>query len=103
TEYVMPAVDEGARDLQPSAALIWRAMTDSTARGIRIWNWGGTWRSQDGVYRFKRKWGAQERRYTYFVTINDRSLLTHSAAELSDAYPGFFTVPYALLTANSNG
>jgi hypothetical protein len=96
-EYVMPVVEEDARELQPTATVLATAMTDAVARGMQRWNWGGTWLTQENVYRFKRKWGAKEKRYHYFITLNDVSLLTHSAAELVDAYPNFFTVPYGLL------
>lgn len=96
-EYVMPVVKEHARSLQPTAAVLAHAMGDAASRGFTRWNWGGTWLTQEGVYRFKKKWGARERRYQYFVTVNDRSLLSRSAADLSDAYPWYFTVPFGAL------
>jgi hypothetical protein len=96
-EYVMPAVRESARPLQPTAAVLAHAMADAAARGFTRWNWGGTWLTQDGVYRFKKKWGAEERRYRYFITLNDRSLLACTAEDLSAAYPWYFTVPFGAL------
>ncbi len=96
-EYVMPVVKEHARSLQPTAAVLAHAMGDAASRGFTRWNWGGTWLTQEGVYRFKRKWGARERRYQYFVMVNDRSLLSCSAADLSAAYPWYFTVPFGAL------
>ena len=72
-------------------------MTDAAARGFTRWNWGGTWLTQEGVYRFKKKWGARERRYHYYVTINDRTFLQRSAADLSAGYPWYYTVPYGSL------
>lgn len=96
-EYIMPAIGEGAREVQPTAALLMRAMTDAMRRGARLWNWGGTWLTQDNVYRFKRKWGASERRYRYLVSVNDRSILSRTQDELAAAAPFFFTVPYSLL------
>ena len=51
---------------------------DAVERGYAWWNWGGTWLTQEGVLRFKRKWGARERRYRYFVKLNDRSLFDES-------------------------
>lgn len=99
-EYVMPVVKESARSLQPTAAILWHAMNDAAARGYTRWNWGGTWLTQEGVYRFKKKWGAKERRYQYFITLNDSSLRLMKAADLSAAYPFFYTLPYSsLLTA----
>ena len=97
-EYVMPAVLDDARTLQPTAAILLHAMTDAAKRGMRRWNWGGTWLSQDGVYRFKKKWGAQEREYDYCITLNDRDMLQRTPAELTDAYGYFYTVPFEALT-----
>ena len=93
-EYVMPVVVDRARSLQPTALIIATAMAGAAARGFTRWNWGGTWLSQEGVYRFKKKWGASERRYRYFITLADESLKRRSAAELSSAYPWYFTLPY---------
>jgi CelD/BcsL family acetyltransferase involved in cellulose biosynthesis len=96
-EYIMPVTAPGLRELQPSAALLFRAMSEAAAEGRRVWNWGGTWLNQTGVYRFKRKWGAQERIYEYAVVVNDPTLLDRSADELATAYPYFYVVPYSAL------
>lgn len=93
-EYVMPVVVESARSLQPTAVIIAAAMADAARRGVTRWNWGGTWLTQPGVYRFKKKWGAVERRYRYFIRLNDASLRQRPAAELSAGYPWYFTLPY---------
>jgi hypothetical protein len=97
-EYYMPAVDPDASDLQPLALVLVEAMTDACRRGIRWWNWGGTWHAQTGVYRFKRKWGADERTYYYRTQLNESRLLTWTAGELEDAFPYFFVVPFSALT-----
>lgn len=102
-EYVMPVVIESARTLQPTAAILATAMADASARGFTRWNWGGTWLTQEGVYRFKKKWGASERRYQYYITLNDPSLRRRTAAELSAAYPWYFTLPYTSLQPLENG
>ena len=80
-------------------------MADAAARGFTRWNWGGTWLSQEGVYRFKKKWGASERRYRYFITLADASLKRRTAAELAAAYPWYYTLPYDQLapTERQNG
>jgi hypothetical protein len=100
-EYVMPAIVESEREAQPTAALLAAAMSDAAKRGFNRWNWGGTWISQDNVYRFKRKWGAREARYRYAITLNDRSLLRETATTLSQSCPGFYVVPYGMLGARS--
>ena len=102
-EYVMPVVIESARTLQPTAAILAAAMAGASAQGFTRWNWGGTWLTQEGVYRFKKKWGASERRYHYHITLNDPSLRRRTAAELSAAYPWYFTLPYASLQPLESG
>ncbi len=76
------------------ALILYRAMEDAAARGCTCWNWGGTWLSQQGVYRFKRKWGAGDRRYRYYVRVNDEGVLHRSPGELLSAYPDFYVVPF---------
>ena len=48
---------------------------DAAAGGKAWFNFGGTWLTQEGVHRFKRKWGARAVSYRYFTQVNDRSLL----------------------------
>ena len=96
-EYVTPVVLEAARGVQPTAAILSHAMIDAARRGFTRWNWGGTWVTQEGVYRFKRKWGATERRYHYSVSVNDQTLLDRSAADLTAGYPWYYTVPFGAL------
>jgi hypothetical protein len=102
-EYVMPVVVESARTLQPTAAILAAAMADAAARGFTRWNWGGTWLTQEGVYRFKKKWGADERRYRYYITLNDATWRSRTAVDLAAAYPWYFTLPYASLSPSENG
>jgi hypothetical protein len=98
-EYFTPASTVAAREHQPMALILSTAMEDAAARGYVRWNWGGTWRTQQGVYRFKRKWGAIDAPYRYFTRLNDRRLLSCRPAELLAAYPGFFTVPFSQLSS----
>ncbi len=98
-EYFTPAVDHDHRSEQPLALLLVEAMTDAARRGCRRWNWGGTWVSQDGVFRFKRKWGAREGRYRYFVQLNDDSLLDARPEELRSRFGHFYVVPFSALRA----
>src|SRR5262249_50766173 len=62
-EYFVPVVAEEHRSSQALPLIIYEAARDAVTRGMRRWNWGGTWTSQEGVYRFKRKWGAIDRPY----------------------------------------
>lgn len=98
-EYFTPALDADYRSEQPLAAILSHAMADAIQRQARRWNWGGTWFSQAGLFRFKRKWGADDRRYRYLVTINDEHLLEMTQPELQDRFSGFYVVPFQALRA----
>jgi hypothetical protein len=96
-EYFTPAISAAHRHAQPLSLLIFRAMVDAVAeRGARWWNWGGTWRSQAGVHRFKASWGAEERVYRYHVITGEGfdALAKHSSGEILEAYPYFYTFPF---------
>ena len=96
-EYFTPAIAHEARPLQPLSLLLLEAMTDASRRGFRIWNWGGTWKTQESLYLFKRQWNASERGYRYDVLVNEPAVLHATRAELLDGYPGFFVVPFEAL------
>jgi CelD/BcsL family acetyltransferase involved in cellulose biosynthesis len=96
-EYFTPAVDHDHRSDQPLALLLIEAMAAAARRGFERWNWGGTWTTQDGVARFKRKWGARDGRYRYFVQVNDDSLLDASPDELRARFGHFYVVPFSAL------
>lgn len=77
--------------------ILFHAMLEAARRGFTTWNWGGTQIGQEGVYRFKRKWGAQESRYRYFIQINEKALLDSNAEELQERFPHFYVVPFSAL------
>ncbi len=97
-EYFTPATLHEYRNLQPSSLLIFEAMKEGVKSGFTFWNWGGTWKTQTGVYDFKKKWGAQDFPYEYYCRIYDKSLLNLTATELGDAYPHFYVLPFSALT-----
>jgi Acetyltransferase (GNAT) domain len=96
-EYFTPAVEESFREMQALPLIIAQAVGDAARRGLTRWNFGATWESQTGVYRFKKKWAAQEKRYSYSTYIGDADLLKHSSAELLEMYPNFYVVPFSAL------
>jgi hypothetical protein len=101
-EYVTPAVDVSARSRQPLSFLIWQAMVDALGRGMKRWNWGGTWIAQHSLHRFKAGFGAQDHRYSYFVVAREDGIATLRAyrAQLGRLFPYFYTYPYASLDTN---
>jgi len=97
-EYFASATYLPYRRHSPHAALLLAGMAHAAQMGCRAWNWGGTWiGSQDGVYRFKKKWGAREGRYRYFVQVNDPGLLGATPEELLNRFPHFYVAPFAAL------
>lgn len=96
-EYFTPAVDAEHRSLQPLALILAEAMADAARRGFSWWNWGGTWATQDGVYRFKRKWGVDERRYDYHTQLNDEAVLRWPREKFLSTFPGFYVVAFSAL------
>jgi len=101
-EYFTPATKDDARSLQPLPIILNTAMREAAQQGYRWWNWGGTWETQTGVYRFKRKWGAQDSHYMYYVRINDPSVLSWPKARFLNEYPNFYVAPFGALVSNSD-
>lgn len=101
-EYYVPVTIESERVHQPTALILMNAMQEAAQAGYKLWNWGGTWLNQDGVLRFKRKWGAQDTRYCYYVKLNAPEMLKCSRSELLDTYPGFYVVPFDKLIQERN-
>jgi hypothetical protein len=96
-EYYIPATVSDYRVYQPMALILFQAMVDACNRGFRRWNWGGTWLTQDGVYRFKKKWATKERRYTYYIKINNPELYNLSGEVLLQEYGNFYVIPFSEL------
>lgn len=96
-EYFTPVIVDEWRERQPLSLLIFEAMCDASKRGYKLWNWGGTWASQKGVYLFKNRWGAIDRPYRYFVHIQNQNIYQSTPEELLQEYPGFFVLPFNCL------
>ena len=54
---------------------------------------------QDGVYRFKSRWGTKDLPYRYFTSVHNPAVLKSTPAELRAWYPSFFTVPFSALSS----
>jgi hypothetical protein len=96
-EYFTPVIKEEFREKQPLSLLIFEAMKDASEKGFKLWNWGGTWATQGGVYTFKKRWGTVDKNYNYFIQLNDKKILARQKEEFLSNYPDFFIVPFNLL------
>lgn len=99
-EYYMPTVDRDHGDLQGGPFLILQAMTRASLRGQQWFNWGGTWRGQKGLRRFKSKFGAVEGTYRYFCFLRSPASLPEKET-LQEEYPYFYVLPYSELEEES--
>lgn len=93
-DYYIPVTRLSERQYQPSAMMLFCSMVDAYNSGYHIWNWGGTWLSQSGVARFKRKWGAIDRNYSYYTTVKRADIYHQTQETLLDAYDHFYVVPF---------
>jgi hypothetical protein len=95
-EYYTPVIKREYRAIQPLSLIMFKAMIDAMEHGCRYWNFGGTWLSQEGVYRFKRQWNAEDYPYYYYVNIYDNieTLTNVSKEELLQKYQWFYVFPF---------
>jgi hypothetical protein len=100
-EYFTPAVAHAHRPAQPLAAILAQAMPDAAARGHTWFNFGGTGPANDGLRRFKRKWGARTVTYRLYTKVNDRAFLDATPAELRARFGDFYVLPYELLACRA--
>jgi len=99
-EYFVPATLDSWKNAQPLSGLIHYAMLDAcNERGSRIWNWGGTWLTQDSVYHFKSRWGTKDLPYYYYTrNFKDQKFLNDlDRVTLQQNYPWFYTLPFSAL------
>jgi len=96
-EYFTPAIVNEFRSVQALPLIIYKAMLDSSQSKYKWWNWGGTWKTQKGVYKFKKKFGAIDKKYNYFITINNQDLYKATQEELIKEYDDFYVIPFNML------
>ena len=93
-EYFTPCSIFEYRNQQPSSLLIFEAMKDAVEKNYQYWNWGGTWESQKGVYEFKKKWGATDKKYYYYTKIMNPEIYNYQPEDLMNMYPNFYSYPF---------
>jgi lipid II:glycine glycyltransferase (peptidoglycan interpeptide bridge formation enzyme) len=93
-EYFTPATKNEYRKLQPLSLIIFTAMKDAIDRKFTKWNWGGTWKTQTGVYDFKKRWGVLEGEYRYYCAVFKPEILTYPIDFIKQGYPNFYVFPF---------
>jgi lipid II:glycine glycyltransferase (peptidoglycan interpeptide bridge formation enzyme) len=98
-EYYTPCFKLEYSDLQPLSLLIFEGMKDAIKNGYTMWNFGGTWHSQQGVLRFKRSWGPQQTSYYYYINRyrDIDSIMSLSPNTIVSEYPWFYVIPFNVL------
>jgi hypothetical protein len=100
-EYYTPVIVKEFRHLQPLSLLIYEAMSAAKNNNYKFWNWGGTWKSQDGVYQFKSRWGTEDHPYYYYTKILNKDVVNCNKQELLSEYPFFYVYPFDKLASQS--
>ena len=100
-EYFTPCFKLEYSKLQPLSLLIYEGMKDSIQNGYTAWNLGGTWKKQQGVYMFKRSWGAKDYPYYYFINSyeNISKIQSLQREEILSEYRWFYVLPFSELKA----
>ncbi len=96
-EYHTTCLSDEYRSSGSLSRIVIEKMIDAGMRGYRYWNFGGTWKSQESLYRFKQSFGAFERNYFYY-TIFFRDLdrvKSLSRQEIIDSYPLCYVIPFS--------
>jgi hypothetical protein len=93
-EYFTPVVKDEWRESQVLSALIYRIMLKMIDRGFKQWNWGGTWLSQEGVYRFKKRWGSVDYPYRYYSRKTSKSIMRIPRESLQINFPFYYLYKY---------
>lgn len=93
-EYFTPVVQEEFRESQALSYLIYRIMLDMIRNGYNQWNWGGTWLSQEGVYRFKKRWGSEDFNYGYYSKKGIDKNLLPPLDQLRKEFPHYYLYKY---------
>ncbi|MCK4526053.1 peptidoglycan bridge formation glycyltransferase FemA/FemB family protein [candidate division WOR-3 bacterium] len=98
-EYFTPVLYFDYRKEQAISLLIFEGMKNALKNGYKYWNWGGTWESQESLYKFKKGWGAKDYHY-YYYTIQHGDIdkiLELSPEDLLREYQWFYVLPFAEL------
>lgn len=102
-EYFTPVIRPEFRHTQALALVIYEAMKDAVQeKACKLWNWGGTWLSQGGVYDFKKRWGTEDYPYYYYTKVFNQELLKVNSKDLLDEYAGFYVLPFNELKEMKN-
>jgi lipid II:glycine glycyltransferase (peptidoglycan interpeptide bridge formation enzyme) len=103
-EYHTLCLHPDYRSVSPLNLLIAEKMVEYGLKGFSLWNFGGTWKSQEGLYHFKSSFSALDYPYFYhtkfFKGLDQIKAL--SPEEIERAYPFFYVIPFSQLSNASS-
>ena len=82
-EYFTPVLNPNFRSSQLLSRLIHNELIYASSLKLKYWNWGGTWPSQESVYRFKSRWGANS--WPYYYLMSKKNDKVKSSCEKGEA------------------
>lgn len=94
TEYYMPAYTSESKNTQSTSLLIWNSIKSSLDHGTNFYNFGGTWKSQPELYKFKRGWNSTDFTYNYYINCDLEKIKEIGIDEISKIYEFFYIVPF---------
>lgn len=98
-EYYQPAISHDQRGSGATNLLVFNGMMQGAREGYSYWNFGGTWKTLENLYRFKRSFGAVDFVYYYFITAYEdvKHIKELEPSDLAREYPGFYVIPFSEL------
>ena len=102
--YEYGATEAGFHRLAPSPFLLWGAILQACEEGYKIFDFGRTDKSEQGLVQFKSRWGAQQQKLTYYEIPHSarlNSLRRNGRAKAVMAF-AMRTFPATLSNAVSN-
>ncbi len=98
-EYHTTCLLDEYRSIGPLNRIIVEKMIDAGMAGYRFWNFGGTWKTQEGVYLFKKSFGAGDRNYYYYTVFfrDVKRVKQMSVKEILKGYPFCYVIPFSEL------
>ena len=98
TEYYMPAYRTDFKNLQPTSLLIWESIKKSILKNCKYYNFGGTCKNQQELYKFKRGWGSKDYSYRYFIKRDLEKLKEIGLEKVKENFEGFYVTAYKEIT-----
>ena len=93
-EYYMPAYDPKYISFQSTSHLIWESIKKGLEKKINYYNFGGTWKNQNELYRFKRGWDASDFNYNYFIFRDLDRIKEIGIKKILEEYKYFYVSPF---------